>query len=161
MREEVLLLEEVFAVGIPCTRDIPGGEPAGLACATESIRPLIAGRPRDRVATLVGVGSISEEGDRAAEALRQAVVIPVLLREALEGTVVPEGGQTTVILHTPAVHPARDAVLGVDFGAEVGIDDMVILEGRIVGSGGTEVIALHATCLRIVEAPSRKDRLRK
>ena len=157
----MLLLEEVFAVSIPCTRDIPGGEPASLARATESIRPFVAGRTRDRIAALVGVGGIGEEGDRAAEALRQAVVIPVLLREALEGAVVPEGRQTTVVLHTPAVHPARDAVLRVDFGAEVGIDDVVVVERRIVRSRGTEVIALHGARLRIVEAPCREDGLRQ
>ena len=38
---------------------------------------------------------------------------------------------------------------------------MVVLDGGVVGSRCTEVIALHTALLRIVEATSREDRLRK
>ena len=157
----MLLFEEVFGVCIPSTRDVPGRQPACLTRAAESVRPFVASGPRQRIAPLVRIGSISKEGSRATEGLREAIVVPVLLCKTLEGAVVPEGSQVTVILHPPAVIPAEDTVLTIDFGTEVGIDDVVFLDGRIIGSRSTEVIALHTTLLGVVEAPSREDRLRK
>ena len=60
VREELLSVEEALLVGIPGTRDVPGREPASRAATSEHVGALVAGRPREGIASLVGVGSSEE-----------------------------------------------------------------------------------------------------
>ena len=133
------LLEPGFLVGVPSSRDVPGGQPASLRGLAQTVAALVAHRSVYDVATLVGVGGSAEERHLAAVAVVASVVDVVLFACLLEVGVVVARQPTHVVLHTYAVPRRARTLHVVDFHTSIYVEDVYIVEHIVVCSRGTHI----------------------
>ena len=90
----------------------------------------------------------------------QTEVVGVLLLALLEYLIGVEGDQAHRVLHTPAVEPRFVTVALVDLHTSVEVDNVLVVDLRIVRSGKTEVVRQHVVVAALVDTALGQDRNR-
>ena len=137
------LLEERLLVHIPCTRDVPCGQPASRTAASQTVGSLVAVGAVDGVAPLIRVGAVGKEGCTACASPSERIVVGVVLDALLEEFIEVEGQLTLLVLHAPAIEVVALAVDGSHFRAGKEVDNVRVLEYIVPRARQPEVGGQH------------------
>ena len=143
---------------VPCARNVPRRQPARTGRQAQRVVTFVTQRAVKRIAALVGVGSVEEESDVAVVGIAHFVIGRVILLAFLEDEIVVERNFTRIVLQAPATEPRFLTIALVGLHTQIGIDDMGIVDRRIIGRGETEVIGQQPVVRTGVDTAGGQDR---
>ena len=137
-------------VHVPCSRDIPCGQPSSTTSLTQAVATLVTHSSVDGVATFPRIGTRSEERHFTTMSIRQVIVNLVLFARLLEISVIVRTEQSHLVLHAHTIEIAAVTVGVVHFHTSKEVHDVVIVVNIVIACCGTEVPAVHLVlCLAI------------
>ena len=149
--------EEALLVGVPCGRDVPCGQPAGLTALAQAVGTLVAVRAVQRVASPIRIGSVGKERGRAVAVVVQRVIVRTVLDALLEELVDVERQFALCILHTPAVEVCLLSVHAAHLAASEEVHDVLPVEDVTPVGREAEVQTPHLVVRLLVDATLRQD----
>ena len=120
------LFEKVFFMSIPCSWQVPGGEPTCRVTSAHAVGSFITECPVHGITPVVRIGHVGKCGHTACQTVFQRIIFIVCFQSFLEKLIYIGWSFTHWVLHPPTIEHGVWTAEIIDFHSSESIGDMLL-----------------------------------